>query len=520
MVKALKTIFIYLGVLLLAGVATIIFCAGFLFFYRDGNIFGIQYVSSNQTLYARPDEDISDLKTIEINSDKFDVYVRVNSGVSKVMGKMKCKAYGYAKTSKAQIGFWLDYNESTKVATFNSIQPSGWLNTNNSYIEIAIPQNVASYGYDLIINGKKADIEIGGKYSYTIGTLTVNSTKGDVALTNVNLTNAINANIGSGSLYIDNKCSTSGEIASSISLGSGVINYSKVDISKFSFGVIDIKSIKNGKIGIIQANELITDGNIDGGGSIEVGAVKFVDFSSLDTNILINNIIGNGEGSSSRVNITGYGDIFINRAKCDLVINGHNGNISLNLCTGVISVITNQGDIKITDALKLVSAVSSYGNINIEFSNSALDYVVDSDSNDDKNRAVIASTKSGHIYVKGLQFGNISATDNGRITLDYNRIVGDNIVSAKSGVVNIVVPSPSSSTPANKYAFNLQVSSEVVTDIKVGVVGSIGTTVDYAGSGTQSFTNIYNSASSTDNNLRVFSTTGKIKIRSMDLMGY
>ena len=520
MKKVFKTIFIYLGVILLACVATIIFCAGFLFFYRDGNIFGIQYVNANQTLYARENEDMSDLKTIEVNSDKFDVYIGVNTGVDELVGKMKCKAFGYAKTSKVKIGFWLEYDEDTKTAKFTSSQPSGWLNMNDSYIEIAIPESLANKGCDLVVNGVKADIEIGNKYNYSVGELTINSKKGDVDLTNLNITKGINANIGSGYLYVDDKCSTGGLVGSRINLGSGIIDYSKINTSKFTFGVIEIQSIKSGKIGIIKTDELITNRDIGGGGSIEVGDVNFVDFSSLDTDLSINNIMGRGDGSSSRINITGYGDVVVNSVRCDIVLNGHNGDVRLNSCTGVSSVITNQGDIKFTNAYKMVSAVSEYGNINIEFNSSALDYVVGSDNNVDKNRAVIATTKNGHIYIKGLQSGTISATDNGRITLEYDRIVGNNVVTAKTGMVNIVVPNPTDETPINKYAFNLDVSSEVNADIKVGVVGSIGTNVDYSGSGKKLFTNIYNSANFTSNNLNVISTTGKIKIRSMDLINY
>jgi len=44
MKKAFKITTIYLGVTLLALVATAVFCGAFLFFYREGDIFGIKYV--------------------------------------------------------------------------------------------------------------------------------------------------------------------------------------------------------------------------------------------------------------------------------------------------------------------------------------------------------------------------------------------------------------------------------------------------------------------------------------------
>ena len=135
-----------------------------------------------------------------------------------------------------------------------------------------------------------------------------------------------------------------------------------------------------------------------------------------------------------------------------------------------------------------------------------------------KNRAVIATTKNGHIIVKGLQNGHITATNSGRISLHYDRVVGDNEINGNLGTVKIVVPNPLSNS-SNECAFNLRVDSDVNADIKVGVAGSIGR-VDFSESGIHEFTNIYNSGSSTTNNLSVSSLTGPIKIRSLDLINY
>ena len=324
-------------------------------------------------------------------------------------------------------------------------------------------------------------------------------------------------NIGSGLVYIDETCTTVTAIDSKIDVGSGTINFAKINVDKFSFGVVEIKSIRRGKIGIVKLEELITNGNINGGGKIEIGEVNLVNFSSLDTDVSINNI--NSESAvltNSRINISGLGDVWVKNANCNLEVNAYNGDVYINSSTGSVNLSANQGDIRMDNALKVVSAETSYGNIKINFNEAALDFVA---GQSDNNRMVIASTKNGHIVVNGLQNGHIVATDKGRITLNYDRVVGDNIVQAQSGAVSVVVPNPTVQTPANLYAFNLIVNSEVNSDIKVGVVGSIGA-VDYSGSGLKQFTNIYNSLNSTSNNLTVNSTTGIIKVRSMDLIGY
>ena len=123
MKKAFKIFFIYLGVLLLALLATVVFCAAFLFFYREGNIFGVQYIKQNQILYATEDEDMTNLETIVVNSDVFDVYIRVNPSVNSLTGAMKSKVFGYTTKTKAHTSFSLEYNEKTKTAVFDSVEP-------------------------------------------------------------------------------------------------------------------------------------------------------------------------------------------------------------------------------------------------------------------------------------------------------------------------------------------------------------------------------------------------------------
>ena len=165
------------------------------------------------------------------------------------------------------------------------------------------------------------------------------------------------------------------------------------------------------------------------------------------------------------------------------------------------------------NAFKSISAITSYGNIEINFNESAFSYAMDSNS-----RTAFATTKNGHIIINGLENGNIKATGNGRISLNYNKVLGDNEVSSQYGIINIVVPNPTDTSNANEYAFNLQVDSSINSDIKVGVVGSLG--VDFNGSGLKEFKNIYNSESSTVNNLRVLAAHNMIKIRSRDLTNY
>ena len=516
MKKAFKVIFIYLGVIILALLATVVFCAGFLFFYREGNIFGIQYISTKEVIYAKENEDMSGIQAIEVYSESYEVRIGIVEGVENLIGAMNNEVFGYTKKAKAHTSFKLEYNEDTKTAVFSSQQPKGWLNKKKSFIQIAIPESWADKEFDLIIKTEKADISVLGTDLLSVDNLVIDSNKGEASVSNLNIAKGIDVNIGSGLVYLDSTCSTTNGIDAVINVGSGTINFAKVDTQKFSFGTVEIRRIVKGKIGIIKAEELITNGNINGGGKIEVGEVGVVNFESLDTDIAVKTINGvqGSNSAKSIITITGYGDVFVETSKSNLEVNGYNGNINVNTITESAVLMSNQGDIAVYNAIKAIGVNTEYGDIYVNFVNSNAVYTPENGI-----KAIEATTKNGHIIIKGLQHGVITATDNGRISLSYDKIVGNNVIRAKTGAVNIVVPAPTSTSAENAYAFNLKVNSDVNSDIKVGVVGQLGG-VDFAGSGSKEFSNIYNSESSTLNILNVSTSTGVIKIRSTDLIGF
>ncbi|MFQ6723805.1 MAG: hypothetical protein ACLRFE_00535 [Clostridia bacterium] len=519
MKKVFKVIFIYLGVALLALLATIIFCAAFLFFYREGNIFGIKYISTSEYIQARDDEDMSGLKSIEITGDSFDIYIKSYDGIGSVVGVMYNKVFGFAKSSEAQAEFSLEYDEVNKVAQFSSVQPSGWLNKSKSYIEIGVPKTLAETGIDLVVISKKADILIGGETDFVINNIIVESIKGDVELTNTCINNQIDINIGSGLLYVDDKCSTAGKIDLNISLGSGKINFTKVNRDNFNIKSVKINSIKSGQIGVLKADELISDGNINGGGRIEIGEVGVVDFLSLDTDLSIVNLLKT-EGNSSRIVITGHGDVWIDTVMCDLMVNGNNGSVYIRSALGVVDVETNKGNINIDMADNLVQVNTVDGDAVIKFNPDALEHNPDLDSVSNNYRKVIATTQNGHIKVYEVQNATVQATNAGKVTLEYDRVVGQNVILTQSGSVYIVVPKAQKLD--DSHAFNLQLSSQVNSDIKVGIVGSLGDVqyeVNFNGK-SETFNDIYNSGTGTENDLIINSTYGLIKVRSEDLINY
>ena len=511
MKKAFKLFFIYLGVLVLALIATTVFCGGFLFFYRDGNIFGVRYISTKQIIQANESEDMSDLSKVKIKGDDFDINISVNSSVTELKGAMYNKVFGYTYKDKAQAEFALEYDSVTKTATFDIKEPSGWINKKSSYIQIAVPVDLALKGFDLEVSGDKADINISeDEHEFNIKNIKLQSTNGNVVIKDANIVNNLTVSIGKGDFKIDKTCTSSNNIDAVLSVGTGRIDLSKINLDKFTFGTIDIKKNKHGEIGIMKCRKLITDGDIESGGKIYINNVGFVDFISKNTDLIIGSIT---DIDISRIKLSGIGDIKINSANCPLELETYNGDIKVGTSSGSMILKANQGDILVSEALGYIAADSVYGKIKISFSESANGY-----DEIGQHRAVQATTKNGSIEVVGLEKGVVTATDKGRINLRYNKVVGDNVVNSKSGSIYIVVPNPESAS-SNECAFNLKVETEISSDIKVGVAGSIGK-VDSTESGIFEYTNIYNSLSSTKNNLQVKSTNGIIKIRSQDLVQY
>ncbi len=515
MKKAFKLFFIYSGVLLLAFVATVVFCATFLFFYRDGNIFGFRYINTNEVIYAVEQDDMSSLNTIEINAQDFPVKVSVRPGIDQLQGAMRNKVFGYTRKSVAQTKFELEYNQATNKAIFNVIdEPAGWLNKKSAVVQIVLPVDMAKKGIDLKVNSRKGDITLYCEENikdFNINNLTISSSKGDVDIYGVTVLSSVNFNVGKGDVVVHENAKTTKEITANLSVGTGKINLAtKLDLDKFVLGVVNISKIGQGTIAIAECNEVNSVGNIDGGGDLVVSKAEFIDFTSKDTDVKVGEITGNNH---SRIRMLGLGDVSVNLSKCPLTIEGYNGDIYVKSCTGKMILSANQGDIRVSNALAYIDVNSLYGKINIDF-----DITANSYDSSNQHRAVQATTKNGTIIINGLEKGAVTATGKGRISLSYNRIEEDNFIEAKSGAVYIVVPH-SSSNASNSNAFNLKIETEVNSDIKVGVAGSIGK-VDSNQSGSFTYSNIYNSANSTNNNLNVVSTTGIIKIRSTDLIKY
>lgn len=495
--KIIKRVFLYFGVASMSLFATVVLCAGFLFFYRDGNIFGFQYVSIKETIHAKTDKNMSATEKIEVNGNNFEIKVRASGDVKELSGSMVCNVSGYTRTSKSKASFTIDYNSGERKVVFTAIEPTGWLSKKNSYILIMIPTEMAKKNCQICIKSNKADITLGGGETLSVGEVVIRSGKGDFIATNVKFNENITLDVGKGDFAIDEGCISSKLIDVHLSVGSGRVGLMRLN-EKFEIDRCVVDKITRGEIYLLKAVELYSAGDVKGGGKIVVGQVGSVNFASEDTDISIDEIANKVQ---SNIRISGMGDVKISTCRGDLKVDGCDGNIVLENSYGATVLTAKQGDISLPSATLYVSASTDYGNINITFGSGAGEY---SSADTNASRKVFANTLNGHITVKGLQNGRISASGKGRIDLEYDKVLGVNEIIGGNGNINIVVPSG--------RPFNLTVlKTEVNCDIMVGVVNKSSAVAE--GGWTEN--GIYGSSM---NDLKVQSGKGVIKIRSKDLI--
>ena len=509
MKNVIKRIFVYLGVAIISLIATCVLCAGFLFFYRDGNIFGFQYISKKEVIYAKVEQNLSATEKIEINGKNFDIVVQCSSTAKNLIGAMENKVFGYTTKKKGVANFTLNYISGEKKAVFTAQEPSGWLSKNKSYIVVVIPKDVASNKCLISISSNKGDITIDGKDLLKAGEMSIKSAKGDVQIKNSQLAGNVRFEVGSGSFSIDETCSSENKINITSSINSGKVFLNKIDSANLKIDKCEVEKLTKGEIYLLKANELYSASNINGGGKIIVKDVVSTKFTSRDTDISIENISGD---VPSVLEVSGTGRVKVVNSKCELRVIAHNGKVVVDNPYKAINIASDGGDIVVNNATSYVSVSSGEGNIDVNFSENAGNY---SSSDSEASRKIFATTMNGKITVKGLQNGEIKATNKGVINLVYNKVVGNNNISGKNGLVNIVVPAPG--TPVGSdYAFNLNVvKTEVNCDIEVGSVKWLEPVAE----GGKAFNNIYNENNIIhNNNLVVESLGGVIKIRSVDLI--
>ena len=419
----IKKVVLYLGVAFLAFIATVVLCAGFLFFYRDGNIFGFKYIKEKEILYAYADE-YWDIEKINIVGKDFPINIQISSNVEVVAGALRNNVYGYTRTSYAPASFDMAYDEHEKMITFDVTEPKGWLARNGSTVEIVLPENYVDKAPQIIATSNKGKITVGNDTKMSVSNLELSSSKGDIKFGRVLLSGDLTVDIGSGEAFIDKSVASEENIDCYIKVGSGALGINNIEDS-LKIDSINILKNRVGEIYFKTAQRLL--GDIDGGGIIKCDKVETVDFKSRDTDVEIGTISG---VLKSRIQISGRGKVEVGEASALLEVEGCDGSVNIKSALNELVVATNNGNVTIAQASRLVSATTDEGDVKIKFSQGVGDYT----EGVLNVRCVHVATKNGNVVVDGLQNGTVTVDGKGRVSLNYNRVVGKSNINCGNGI--------------------------------------------------------------------------------------
>jgi len=401
-------------ILLLAG----LFCVGllYLFFVPDSTLFNIKYIGYSEKFETGP-YSTEGISTIELNSRAYDINI-IPSESSEISVTVKAKSFGYVLEKNSHVD--VSSSISGNTLTIDVTEPHGLAANGFSSIDLKLPKN---YSPNLVLKNKKADVLIQSE-SISINNLTYKSNSGRFDFKSGSINGEMNLTLNSAVFNLGSSVNVN-ENNLTLSLTSGKFNasthsFKNVKVTKNTRGIVDIKNCSS----FVEKVE-------SAGGKIVIDSVLSVNIESSDTNVDIKNLYG------GTIILTRTGSVKIDHLQGISLIKTKSGSISINKASAKFSTETTTGNQNLKNLTYFVEAVSTYGNINVEFANDAGNYNF---TDAIPLRSLTATTTSGKITVKGVEHIKILVKDNGRVDVNMNNVLGDgNQIIGKRGSVNVVI---------------------------------------------------------------------------------
>lgn len=478
----MKTFWKYtlITLLLLAG----LFVLGllFLFFVPGSSIFGVTYISYNAEYYSQS-YSADSLNKLIFNSRSYAVNL-VPSTSGKISVKVYTNATGFARTKSSKVAI----NAKSKAGqlTLDVEEPHGMLFNNKSYIELRVPTDMAA---DLNIVNRNATVNLSNK-DMSIGNLFYSTNFGTLKLEAGAITGSLDLEIGGGNVYVGKDFALQ-ENPVRIDVKDGLF-----DASLSKLGAV---TITNNTRGVIKINECtsLNEKVETAGGRLELRTVGSINVQSSDTDIYINELTHGGTISLDSSS-TATGKVEINSIKGVADIKTNEGSITIHSATEPLYLESGSGDIKADNILSNVTANSTYGNIDVNFSKDAPAY-----STDTLSRMLIATTHNGKITATGVNNVNISIKGKGRVEMTLDDVLGENIIDGKDGNVAIRINKDS------KYRLTTHSDQGDVSVnlLQLSEFGGYTTNVD-----TTTYVN-HNEGDSVTNSLYITTMSGNLYVR-------
>ncbi len=446
--------YIIISLLLLLGLG----CVGilYLFFIPNSTLFNITYINLNDRIKSLSyNVSASSINQIKINSRSYDLNI-VPVENSEISLEMYTNSFGFVFVENSN--FKIVSALENGILTFDIDEPHGFATTNNSYINLSIPKD---HPISLDLTNKNSSISISSK-SLILNNLSYSTNAGEFNFFEGKINGNLNLKIDKGSFNISKNVETN---SNNIQLG---LTKGKFNAADSSFGNITVTENQRGVISVLECVNFYHNSEhaISAGGQINIGTLSQTTLRSSDTKVSIKNV------TYANIDLTGAGDVFIDKVMGYSPISTTSGNIIINNSHAEISAHTTSGNITIKNAMKTVSIRTISGTANVSFSEDA-----EKHTSTNRSRVLHANIHNGTLNASGVEhIGHadqnnseniigITITGNGSVNLTMNDVSGSNSIYGNDGNVNIVINDTSdyilnTSTSTGNVRVNLKQISE------------------------------------------------------------
>lgn len=460
--KVNKGFFSYLLIFLGIAAAFVLVCAVIMLCNPGTKIFGLSYYKlegsvkdftsavvydnngepiknedgSNKTIEINTaTTDINNFKTIEINSNLFDVEFAQKSeddaaGARQLLSILiDANATGFTKGEITRLKFTPKYFEDTKTLQLNLQVPQGFINFKSSNkITVQLPKDFAGE-FNIVVNSEAGNVKLGGSdgSSYTPSTLTatsvnISTTSGNISTTkyfkSVGPLKECSLKTETGNITFDrplvcNELNVTTKTGKEISLTNDILTintkftfnseHSYLTINKLSAPIINFAA-KSGKI---YAGELVGD----------------VEFSDLTNNcdFQVNSIDGILKiGTLNEENISTKTNVVVKKYIAGLCNICTTGNINIEEIKAITTIRTENGEINIAK-------------VNGELNITSLSSAINLGKIADENGEFVSAGINKKVLISGSEYANVTAY--------FNSVENDSVINTTKGKMEIYLSS-------------------------------------------------------------------------------
>lgn len=455
-----KKIIVWLTVIVCTVLTVCVAGLAYIFLVSGSELFGIVYATNRRTLeYEIENYNISELKCIEINTTRYDVYVLASDNDSEIRAYVKNDISGLVKKKnvKTELNYFFDIYAGSLKLTLTEMK--GWVSEGESRLTVVVPSDMWTQNLNIKIGAKKsARATINGletddeAQKSALGELSVKNNHGAISFDNL-IINKLSINTSSAEIYAGKNITGKINLAE-ISMKNGTLNFMDAGnaseilntegkgVDDVDFTIIKMvlnKVGKKGKINLVKVQELVSGEGVElNGGNCYVKNLSFFSIKSANFNLNVDKlnyyVNSVSEFRASKDGACKIGE----EANSSVNIVTKNGAININGATDTITAESQNGNITIKNAMREVSVINVNGDTRISFGEDVPQF-----NELSKYRCVSsARIKSGKLVVEGLNKINLTVDEGGKgkIELKFDKLIGQNTLNVGEASLLLVAP--------------------------------------------------------------------------------